>query len=206
MMAAMAFIVTFVSKGFPNMVLFLSYDPKDIILAITGFIYGPFSAFLVSFLVSLLEMFTLSKTGIIGFFMNVLASMAFVAPAALIYKKNRTLKGAVYGLVLGVFFMTGVMILWNYIITPYYMGVPREQVVGLLIPAILPFNLIKGALNAALTMIIYKPVVDILRKTHLIPQLQRGAEETHSRTGIFLVSLLVIATSILVVMIIQGKF
>lgn len=206
MMTAMAFVLTVISRAFPPMVLFLKYDPKDVILAIAGFIYGPFAAFIVAFVASFVEMVTVSTTGIIGFFMNVLASIAFVGPAAILYKRNRTLRGAVVGLLLGVIFMTAVMILWNYIITPIYMGVPREQVVALLVPAILPFNLIKGALNAALTMIIYKPIVDVLRKTHLIPQVDPSAKPTHSRLGILLVSVLVIATSILVVMILQGRF
>ena len=58
--------------------------------------------------------------------------------------------------------MVLVMLLWNYLIAPIYMGYPREAVVELLIPAFLPFNLIKGGLNAAITMIIYKPVVKAL--------------------------------------------
>lgn len=206
MMAALAYIVTMVSKGLPPMFLFLRYDPKDIVLAITGFIYGPFSAFLVSVLVSLIEMFTLSETGVIGFFMNVLASTALIAPAALIYKRRRTLKGAVYGLICGILTMTLVMLLWNYIITPIYMGIPREKVVELLVPAILPFNLIKGSINAALIMIIYKPVVETLRKVHLIPQSHPNTEKAQSRAAVLLVSLLVLATSVLIVMILNGRF
>ena len=64
--------------------------------------------------------------------------------------------------------MVVVMLFWNYLITPVYMGYPREAVVELLIPVFLPFNLIKGGLNAALTMILYKPVVIALRRAHLI--------------------------------------
>lgn len=203
MMAALAFILTVVGRV--PMVLFLKYDPKDIVLAVTGFIYGPFSVFIVSFLVSLVEMFTLSDTGIIGFFMNVLATVSFAGIAAYVYKKDRTLKGAVIGLTLGVVLMTAVMLLWNYIITPFYLGVPRSEVVKLLVPAILPFNLIKGSINAALTMIIYKPLVNILRKTNLIPPMDKDGEENRSRLGVFLISAMVIATSILVVLIIQGR-
>ena len=42
---------------------------------------------------------------------------------------------------------------------------PRETVASLLIPAILPFNIIKCVLNSALVMLIYKPVVKILRRS-----------------------------------------
>lgn len=64
--------------------------------------------------------------------------------------------------------MVLVMLFWNYLITPIYMGYPREAVVELLIPVFLPFNLIKGGLNAAITMILYKPIVKALRRAHLI--------------------------------------
>ena len=45
------------------------------------------------------------------------------------------------------------------LITPFYMGYPREAVVELLLPAFLPINLIKGGLNAGITMLLYKPIV-----------------------------------------------
>lgn len=64
--------------------------------------------------------------------------------------------------------MVVVMLFWNYLITPIYMGYPREAVVELLIPVFLPFNLMKGGLNAALTMILYKSIVIALRRAHLI--------------------------------------
>lgn len=61
--------------------------------------------------------------------------------------------------------MVLVMMLWNYLVAPLYMGIPREEVVKLLLPAFLPFNLIKGGLNAAITMLLYKPVVSVLGRT-----------------------------------------
>ena len=54
------------------------------------------------------------------------------------------------------------MMLWNWLLTPLYMGVPREEVVKLLLPAFLPFNFIKGGLNAAITILLYKPALSAL--------------------------------------------
>ena len=79
---------------------------------------------------------------------------------------------AIGGLFCGWGCMVFVMLLWNYLITPFYMGYPREAVAELLIPAFLPFNLIKGGLNAGITMILYKPVVTALRRSHLIDTTQ----------------------------------
>ncbi len=79
-------------------VLFLKYEPKDVVLTIGGFLFGPLASFCMSALVSLVEMLTLSDTGLIGFAMNLLASCSFACTAAWIYKKHHTLKGAVLGL------------------------------------------------------------------------------------------------------------
>ena len=167
MFAALAYIVMLVGRFPISSVDFLKYDPKDVILVICGFILGPMPALLVTFVVSAIEMLTVSSTGIIGLIMNVLSSAGFACTAAFVYKKRHSLRGAAVGLVLGALVMTALMLLWNYFITPYYMGMPREAVAAMLVPVFLPFNLIKSALNAAIAMLIYKPVSRALRQIGL---------------------------------------
>ena len=174
MMAALAYIVM-VFIRIP-LVSFLKYEPKDVIITIGAFIYGPVEGFLISLVVSIVEMVTVSDTGWIGAVMNLVSTVSFACIAGLVYKKNRTLKGAVIGLALGLVSMVIVMLLWNYLLTPLYMGYPREAVVAMLPTVFLPFNLIKGGLNAALTILIYKPVVTTLRKAHLVPVSEQAAE------------------------------
>lgn len=58
------------------------------------------------------------------------------------------------------------MTLWNYLIAPIYMGYPRKEIIPLLFSAFIPFNLMKGGLNAALTMIFYKHVFIALQRLH----------------------------------------
>jgi hypothetical protein len=70
----------------------------------------------------------------------------------------------------GVVFMTGAMVLWNYLVTPVYMHVPREVVAGMLPTVFLPFNLVKGTVNAAFTVVLYKPLVKALRKISIIDE------------------------------------
>ena len=137
---------------------FLSLEPKDCILAVGAFIYGPVTGFMMSLIVALVEFLTVSTTGWIGLIMNVLSSALFVCPAALIYKRRRTVRGALLGLLAGAAAMTAGMLLWNYLITPLYMGVPRNVVVGMLLPVILPFNLIKLAANGILACALYRAV------------------------------------------------
>lgn len=162
MLCALAYTMTAVGRV--PIVLFLKYDPKDIMIVIGGLIFGPFTSFIVALIVSFIEMFTISGNGILGFIMNVISSCSFACTAAFIYKKKHTLSGAVLGLLCGCGCMVSVMLFWNYLIAPVYMGYPREAVVELLLPAFLPFNLIKGGINTAVAMLLYKPVVTALRR------------------------------------------
>ncbi len=163
----------------PIKIQFLSFEIKDSILAIGAFLYGPLSAFLSVVIVALLELVTFSETGPIGLLMNVVSSSLFLLPAAFIYKKNRSLKGAVIGLICGVVCVSAGMVLWNWLITPLYMKVPRETVEGMLLPLILPFNALKAGINAAVTLLLYKTVVTALRKAKLFPV----REETQHKTN-----------------------
>ncbi len=201
MLSAIAFAVMVIGRV--PIVLFLKYDPKDVVIVIGGFIFGPLSAFFISLIVSLIEMVTVSDTGFIGCIMNILSTCAFACTAAVIYKKDHTLKGAIIGLVCGVLLMTGIMLLWNYLITPIYLGYPREAVVELLIPAFLPFNLLKGGINSALTLLLYKYVVNTLRKAKLIEE-SKSAPVKVNNTGIALVSLFVLATGVLLALVLKG--
>lgn len=171
MFCAIAYVSMFLTRALPPIIPslpFLQYDPKDVIIVLGGFIFGPLSSLLVSVVVSLIEAITVSDTGPIGLLMNVISTCAFACTAALIYKKKRTLNGAVIGLVAGCVVMTGVMLLWNYAITPMYMNVPREMIKDLLLPGFMPFNLIKGGLNTAFTLLLYKPLISALRAAKLV--------------------------------------
>ena len=201
MLCALAYAA--VAIGRIPIVLFLKYDPKDVIIVIGGLIFGPAVSFLVSLIVSFVEMFTISDTGIWGCIMNILSTCTFACTAALIYKKRRNLSGAIIGLLCGWALMVGAMMLWNYLITPIYMGYPRQAVAELLLPAFLPFNLIKGGLNAAFTMLLYKPVVKALRRSHLI-ETAHETEQGRINLAVMLVSLLVLAAFILLALLLKG--
>lgn len=187
------------------LVLFLKYDPKDIVIAIGGLIFGPLTSFSVAFIVSLVEMFTISENGVLGFIMNVISSCSFACTAAFIYQRKRKPSGAIMGLLCGWGCMVCVMLLWNYLITPIYMGYPRQAVVKLLLPVFLPFNLVKGGLNAAITMLLYKPVVTALRHAHLTAPAQ-APEKNHVTISVIFLSFLIMATCILLILSLKGRF
>ena len=193
--------VTMVVGRIP-IILFLKYDPSDVIVTLGGFIWGPMTSCIVSVIVATLEMITVSDTGILGCIMNIVQTLSFACTASIIYKKKHTLSGALIGLASGWLITVIVMLLWNYLVTPLYMGYPREAVVELLLPAFLPFNLLKGGLNASITFLLYKPIVTTLRKSGYISTLEKEARQQH--TGLLILANFIIVTCVLIILSMNG--
>ena len=196
MLTAIAYVVMILSKMLPQVVGLLQLDLKDTIICIGGFVYGPLAAAIISIVVAVVEMFTYSETGPIGCIMNLLATSAFCCTAAFVYKKFHTRRGAVLGLSLGVVVLTAVMLLWNYLITPLYMTAYSRAEIAAMLPTIfLPFNLVKGGLNMAVVLLIYKPVVTALRKARLVPESHAPAQSKGGLSaGFLLFALALLAT------------
>lgn len=202
MLAAIAYMM--VSLIRIPLVLFLSYEPKDVIITIGGFLLGPMASFIVSLVVSLLEMVTISQTGPIGCLMNLLSTCTFACTAAFIYKKKHTMSGAILGLTVASVVMVITMLLWNWLITPLYMtGTSRSDVAAMLLPVFLPFNLLKAGLNSAFILLLYKPIVTALRKTRLIAEPSKSGRS--SKAGVYLLAAALLITCILYVLVLQGK-
>jgi len=175
MLGAMAYGAMFVFKiPLVPAAPWLKYDPQAVLILIGGLIYGPVSALILSLTVAFAEMVTVSESGWWGLLMNAFSSAAFACTAAFIYKHKRTLPGAVMGVVAGWLFVTAAMLPMNYFITPLYRGVSHEVVAGMLVPMILPFNLIKYGFNAAMAMFLYKPLSAALRKLKVLPAVGEG--------------------------------
>ncbi len=174
--SAIAYISVFVFRI--PMVAFLSYEPKDIIITLGGVIMGPLSVIVISVVVSLIEMFTISTTGIVGFIMNVLATVGFALPVAILYKRKRQLNSALFGLIIGSVLMTILMIIWNILITPLYLQVDRESIIEMLVPVFLPFNIIKATVNSTMAFMLYKPLMYALKKSGFI---KKSEENLHNK-------------------------
>ena len=202
MLCALAYVAVVVGRI--PLILFLKYDPKDVIIVIGGLIFGPLTSFAVTIIVSVVQMFTISGTGILGCVMNIISSCSFACTAAFIYKRKHKLSGAILGLFCGWGCQVVVMMFWNYLIAPIYMGYPREAIVELLIPAFIPFNLIKGGMNAAITMLLYKPVVTTLRRSNLI-EIRQDSGKMQINVGILLLALLILITCVLLILSFNDK-
>lgn len=196
LLCAMTYVV--MALGRIPVVLFLNYDPSDVIVTLGGLIWGPMTACAVSALVAVLEMVTVSDTGILGCIMNIVQTVSFACTAAAVYRWRRTLSGAVAGLAAGCAAMAAVMLLWNWLITPLYLGYPRAAVAQMLLPVFLPFNLLKGGLNAAITFLLYKPIITALRKSGYVPA--SGQDTGHRHAGPLLLAALVGVTCVLLIL------
>lgn len=143
---------------------FLVYDPADVPIIISAFAFGPLSGLAITIVVSFVQAAFLSPDGIIGFFMHVVATGSFVLVAGLLYKHHKTKKMALLALVLGTITMTATMIGWNLLITPYFLKMPVQAVIGMILPILLPFNLLKAGVNSIIIFLIYKPIARLLHK------------------------------------------
>ena len=121
-----------------------------------GFAFGPATGAAVSVLPYLVHLAT--QSGVYGMLMAILATLSLVLPASLVYRRDTTRRGAVLGMVVGAVVCLAACILGNLVVTPLYSGMPVQAVVALIVPALLPFNLIKIAINCALAYLVYKPV------------------------------------------------
>ncbi|MBQ6864391.1 MAG: ECF transporter S component [Clostridia bacterium] len=150
---------------------FLEYDMGDVPVLISSFLFGPIHGFVVLVIESLIQALTVSSSsGWVGFVMHVCSSGVFIIAASLIYKKLKSVKGLIIGVIVGSVVMTLMMIPLNLIFTVHFLGTPREVVVDMLIPAIIPFNLFKAVLNSVVSAITFVPLQKILIKSKLLPQ------------------------------------
>ncbi|MBQ8407458.1 MAG: ECF transporter S component [Clostridia bacterium] len=199
--AAIAYVAMFVTSWIK--VGFLTFDAKDTIITLAGLLFGPLYSLAISLVVATIELITVGDTGFYGFFMNFLSSAVFSTICALIYKYKKNIKGAIIGLVASVLTMTAVMLLFNLFITPFYMHVEREVVASMIPTLFLPFNLTKGTLNAALVLVLYKPISHALKAVKVLPKtevvISDEEEKREKRRKNLIFSLIVTAIGIVTV-------
>jgi riboflavin transporter FmnP len=206
MFCALAFACTALIKV---PVMFLTLDVKDALIILCSLLFGPIAGLTVAVIVPLLEYMTISATREYGLIMNLASSITFSMVTGLIYRYKKSLSGAVIGLVSGIFAVTSVMMLANLLVTPHFMGATLDDVIALIPKLLLPFNLTKAVLNAAIVLLLYKPLSITLKR---IGFLQRGKQTmptpTENKNGLLrsvlvaVVALLVIAGSLAIILLV----
>ena len=153
---------------------------SDVPAIIVSFMYGPFSGALVIIVRFFCKLPGTSTVGV-GELADLLIGLAFVIVAGIIYKKHRTLKGALCATGLGILAGTIMGVVANWIILiPAYKGIagfPQAALTGsmdaiisggnhivtddnfmvyYLFVGVLPFNLLRYAMVFVITFLLYK--------------------------------------------------
>ena len=185
----------------------LTLDLKDTVITLCGLCFGPLAAVFAGIVVPFLELITVSGTGVYGFVMNALGTLSFSVTVSLIYRFRKNMLGAVLGLVSGVFAMTAVMLLFNLVITPWYLHISVAEVRQMIPTLLLPFNLVKAVLNAALVMLLYKPVSTALQRMGFLPRSEHSYRlDWRTVTAIVISLVLVVAAFVVVFQVLGGSF
>lgn len=141
---------------------FLVYDPADIPIYITAFAFGPLEGLAVTLVVCLIQAFALGGDGVYGFLMHFVATGLVALVIGLIYSRTKTKKSAAIALIIGVILCVITMVMMNLVVTPIYAGMPREAVAAMILPILVPFNLLKAGINCSLTFVLYKRISGFL--------------------------------------------
>lgn len=161
---------------------YLEYDAGDIPIIIGSFIYGPFATVIMTLIVVVIQGVTVSaSSGIWGMLMHFIATICYALPAGIIYNNKRTFKGAIVAIIVGYLLSLLAMTFSNLAITPLYSGLPSSAVAKMIMPIILPFNLIKLTINSFVTLLIYKKLKKLLES--FFKGIENKLKERKKNTG-----------------------
>lgn len=158
LLAAIAILLSFIEFPIFAAVPFLKLDVSFTPSAVAGFAFGPVAGVVVGSIVAVGH--GMISGNWVGALMNIVMVLAFVLPASIVYKRDRTFKGGIIGLVLAVIVQTAISVPANLLIDPLY-GVDPAFVMSVA-GWIAAFNVVKGAVNSALTLVVYKSISNLI--------------------------------------------
>lgn len=178
MLAAISYILAFVEFPVPLSPAFARMDVSDFPALIGAFAFGPFFGVMIELVKNGLQLLSTS-TGGVGELANFLMGSSYVLTAGLIYKWHKTKRAAVISCAAASVAMGITAAITNYfILLPMFESfMPLDQIIesfGRFIPFIktkldvvlynaFPFNLLKGLLIGAFTMLVYKRLTPVLK-------------------------------------------
>ena len=177
MLSAAAIALQYLEIPIPIIPSFIKLDFSDLPALLGAFAYGPIAGVVISLVKNLIHM-AASQSGYVGELSNFMLGAVFSGVAGLIYKKDKSKKGALIGGIIGAICMALISYPSNlFIVYPFYYNfMDKAAVLGMyqaILPKVksieqaliifnVPFTLIKGLLSVAISMLIYKPLSPIL--------------------------------------------
>ena len=178
--SAIAYVLMLIEIAIPIVPSFVKFDFSDLPALICAFTFGPLAGVFVELIKNLLHLLTTHTMGV-GELSNFILGYCLVIPAGIIYKKNRTRKGALIGMLVGTLCFAAMGFFSNYfIVFPFYinaMGFPMDAIIEmgtkispildselkLIALCITPYNIFKGVIISILTFLLYKRLKPILK-------------------------------------------
>ena len=159
---ALAFVLTFVEIPIFPPAPWLMYDPSGIVAFVAALAFGPSTGAIVVILPGVLK--TLFSFNVWGHLMAIVAGVALCVPAALVARRVQGPRGLALGMALGAACSLVACVIGNIIVTPLYTAVSVSDVIAMIVPILLPFNAIKIALNCVVTVLVSRPVAQIVSR------------------------------------------
>ncbi len=177
-LGAIATVLYFI-PGIPVVPPIYKLDFSGVPVLLGGFAMGPLAALIIQLIKDLIGL-TFTSTAGVGELADFLMTGSFALAASLVYKKMKSRRSALLGMLLGMAAIVIMGALSNlYIMIPFYVGafnMTESAIVGMISGAIpmvdslpklilfatVPFNLLKGAVLCAVTYLLYKPLSPLL--------------------------------------------
>ena len=153
---ALSLIVSFVEVPIFPAAPFLKYDPSACIAVLGGFAYGPVAGVIIGVVSAVIHGLIMGDPW--GSLMTIICVVCWTVPAVLIYRSNKSVARAAVGLVVGCILAVAGAIAGNLLITPIYTGTDVATVAGMILPILLPFNVLKSIIAAVISFALLKPV------------------------------------------------
>lgn len=183
MFGALAAVVMMIEFPLPMIVpAFYELDLSEVPALVGTFAIGPAAGVMIEAVKILMKLLLKpTSTAYVGELANFCIGCTYLLPAGLLYMRNKSRKSALTGMVAGTIVMAAAGCLVNaYILLPFYSrfyGMPLETLIGMgtainsaidsvltfVVIAVVPFNIIKGILVSAVTLMIYKRISVILK-------------------------------------------
>ena len=160
---------------------FMKIDLSEVPVMISAFLLGPLSGVLTAVLkIFLKQIMKPTSTFFIGEIANLISSITFVLPASLIYRNNKTIRVAIFSLVIGIFSSSIISTLMNaFFLFPIYINNENaiinmfkqinpyfDNMFKIMLFSVFPFNLIKYFIVSIVIFIFYKKISKFLRRIY----------------------------------------
>ena len=196
MFSAIAAVLHVLDFPIPFAPEFYKLDFSEIPILVGSFAFGPVAGVMMEFCKIFLKLlFKGTSTAFVGDLANFVIGCSFILPASILYLNKKSKKTAIIACTTGTICMTLFGTAFNaiYLLPKFAQiyGMPLDVIIGmgtainssiqsvttLVIFAVAPLNIIKGASVSAVTMLVYKKLSPILKESHKHDAVSKAVQE-----------------------------